>query len=446
MVKNLYLGIVTVTIVPMKRVVESGYPIGFRKKEAQELGGHLAHHHSVVLVGMKRVGISNFLRFFLYHDEIVKTYIKNGTNHLFVHVDLNDLIERNLSAFWTLLLTRLVDSVQRSTLAESEKRNCRRLFVQSIQLKDHFFTVDSVRKVLEALVNGGLYPTLFLLRFDRLADVVTHEFFANLLGLHEAMKRKLSYVFTSHRPLGDLASDVFGKTSLSVFSRDMYLPTAGAEDMKIILQTLEEQYGAMFDDKTRGALITLSGGYVQYLQLAVIRLHEEKSTPKSSDGLIALLSGDEQIALQSEELFESLTKREKEILLTIVQGNALTVMERTQGTYLWNTGMLVGEGKAIKIFSPLLAAYVGSLSGRNQAGREFTRKEHLLFTFLRAHEEQLCERDAIIEAVWPEHQDLGVSDWAIDRLVARLRSKLKTQRNPYQIVTVVTRGYKLTKA
>src|SRR3989304_1003680 len=112
----------------MKRIIEAGYLIGFRKKEAQELGGHLARHHSVVLIGMKRVGISNFLRFFLYHDQITKTYIKNGSEPLFVHVDLNDLIERNLSAFWTLLLTRLVDSVQRSALPEAEKRRCRRLF------------------------------------------------------------------------------------------------------------------------------------------------------------------------------------------------------------------------------------------------------------------------------------------------------------------------------
>ncbi len=428
----------------MKRVIEAGYPISFRKKEASELGAHLKNHHSVVLVGMKRVGISNFLRFFLYHNKIEQTYIHNGLPPLFIHVDLNDLIERNLSAFWTLLLTRLVDSVQRSPLSETEKRSCRRLFVQSIQLKDHFFTVDSVRKVLEALVAGGVYPTIFLLRFDRLSDVVTPEFFANLLGLHEAVKHKLSYVFTTHRPLPDLAPNVFTKASLSVFTKDMYLPPASKEDMKIIFQTLEEQYDSKLDDTTRTGLLELSGGYVQYLQLAVIRLHEEKVMPASESELRGLLCADEQIALQSEELFESLSKREKEILLTVAQGNAPTTQERKQGEYLWNTGMLVGEGKSATLFSPLLASYVESLSQHNQSGHEFTKKEHLLFTFLKSHEGELCERETIIDAVWSESKDLGVSDWAIDRLVARLRNKLKTQGSPYQVVTVVTRGYKLT--
>ena len=73
-----------------------------------------------------------------------------------------------------------------------------------------------------------------------------------------------------------------------------------------------------------------------------------------------------------------------------------------------------------------------------------TRKEHLLFTLLESHIGNICEREEIIETVWPEYKELGVSDWAIDRLVARVRVKLKQQGSPYEIVTVRTRGYKLS--
>ena len=165
----------------MKHAIETTYPITFRKKEADALGQYIKQNKSVVLIGMKRVGINNFLRFFLDHD--------NDNLHVFVKVDLNDLIERNISAFWTLLLTRLVDTVQGSTLPETDKRTCRKLFVQSIQLKDHFFTLDSVRKVLETLVHAGLYPTLFLIRFDRLQEAVTPEFFSNIIGLRESVNK-----------------------------------------------------------------------------------------------------------------------------------------------------------------------------------------------------------------------------------------------------------------
>ncbi len=429
----------------MKRVIESEYPISFRKREAAELGAHLQNYHSVVLVGMKRVGISNFLRFFMYQDDVIKTYIGEGRKQLFVHVDLNDLIERNISAFWTLLLTRLVDSVQRSSLSESEKRHCRRLFVQSIQLKDQFFTVDSVRKVLETLVAGDLHPTLFFIRFDRMENAVTPEFFSNLLGLGEAVGKKLSYVFTSYRPLPDLSPDVFLKAHVSVFSHDMYLRPATMDDMRTILQTLELQYHVALDKKTQESLITLSGGYVQYLQLGIIRLREEKVLPESVERLFAVLSKDEQIVFQSEELFESLTKKEKEILLHIKQGNRVSPEERETGKYLWNTGIVQDEDGTSVFFSPLFDYYVGTLSMTSHNGNEFTKKEHLLYTYLKSHEGELCEREAIIQSVWSENKDFGVSDWAIDRLVARLRNKLKAHNSPYQIVTVVTRGYKLVK-
>lgn len=425
----------------MKRVTEASYPIEFRARDARTLGERLSHHDSVVLIGAKRVGISNFLRFFLYHEAIGSTYIKNSTPHLFITVDLNDLVERNIVPFWTLLLTRLVDSVQRSPLAEAVKRQCRRLFVQSIQLKDVFFTLDCVQKVLEAIVAGGLYPTIFLIRFDRMSDVATPEFFNNLQGLKEAAHQKLSYVFTSYRPLYDLAPSVFPKSVLSVFARDMFLAPAAPADMKIIFGTLAQRYHTNVTEDVRDALISLSGGHVQYLHLAILKLYEEKNHPTD---LLSHLASDEQIQLLSEELFESLTKIEKEAVIAVRRGDAIDVGVRQSASYLWNTGIVLETHGKHHIFSPLFAHYLGTLATGSGNG-EFTKKEHLLFSFLQSHEHDLCERDAIIEAVWPESRDMGVSDWAIDRLVARVRAKLKVQRSGYEVVTVKTRGYKLTR-
>ncbi|MBI5619813.1 helix-turn-helix domain-containing protein, partial [Candidatus Gottesmanbacteria bacterium] len=238
---------------------------------------------------------------------------------------------------------------------------------------------------------------------------------------------------------------VFSKSFLSVFSRDLYLTPARAADSEIILQTLEERYHAAFTKPLREALIYVSGGHVQYLHLAVLRLHEEKRLPKDSKELVILLSKDEQIQLASEELFESLTKGEKETILKIHRGDAVDAAAKQQSAYVWNTGMVVETGGKHALFSPLFAGYLGKLATTASGNGEFTKKEHLLFTFLKAHEGDLCEREAIIEAVWPENKEFGVSDWAIDRLVARVRGKLKEQKNGYEIVTVKTRGYKLTR-
>src|SRR3989338_10894685 len=121
-------------------IIEALYPISFRKSDAQKLGQHLKDRNSVVLIGIKRVGISNFLRFFLNHKEIAKKYIADGNSHLFIPVDLNDLVEREVFPFWILTLKRILDSAEKSDLKEHTKKYIERLFLDCMQSKDTFLT------------------------------------------------------------------------------------------------------------------------------------------------------------------------------------------------------------------------------------------------------------------------------------------------------------------
>jgi hypothetical protein len=427
----------------MQRVIEASYPITFRKHDAERLGRYIQHNDSVMLIGMKRVGISNFLRFFLHHADVPKIYIRNSGEHLIIPVDLNDLVERDIFPFWTLLLKRITDAVESSDAPEVIKEHSRKLFTESIQLKDLFVTVDSVRKIMISLVEAGKFPVIFLLRFDRLQNAFSAEFFSNLYSIREAAHHAVSYVFTSFRSLNSLAPEVFKKPLLSLFAQDMYLVPADKTDMQSILATLEQRYHTQLSTRLRRDLIEAVGGYVQYLQLALIRLHEETELPKKKKELFDLLSKDEQLLLQSEELYESLNHGEKEALRAIAHGKPLDASVRKKAAYLWETGLVIQKEKKQELFSPLFKTYVDKVHGASGYGKEFTKKEYQLFTYLKANEGNLCERDTIIESVWPENRDLGVSDWSIDRLVARLRAKLKAQGSVYQIITVITRGYKL---
>ncbi|EFK94848.1 protein containing Signal transduction response regulator, C-terminal domain [sediment metagenome] len=419
---------------------EATYPITFRSGDAKRLGSHLKNHDSVVMIGMKRVGINNFLRFFLHHPGVPKTYIDNGTPHVFIPVDLNDLVEREIFPFWTLLLKRSVDVVERLNLPEKEKQAARKLFSESIQLKDLFLTIDSVQKVLNIIIDGNFYPTIFLIRFDRLELAFTQEFFHNLQGLKDATHRHMSYVFTSYRPLYELAPRVFTKASLAAFSQDMYLAPAATKDLLVVLNMLLTRYHITIPDPVKNILIEQSGGHVQYLHVSLLRVQEHPELIKNPDQLLLHLQTSDDVALQSEELFESLTPKEQAALRAYRQRQEPVI----SGTYLTDIGMITTGGTKQDIFSPLFAQYLHKIqSHKNGSASDFTKKEHVLFTFLKTHENQLCERDAIISAVWPEYEEAGVSDWAIDRLVARVRAKLKAQHSPFEIVTVITRGYKL---
>jgi len=138
-------------------------PLIFRYEDAKELGSHLSNHHSVVLLGIKRVGISIFLRFFTNRDDVIKNYINDSRKHLFIPVNLIDLVECEIAPFWTLTLKRIVDSVESSEISEKTKQEIRELFLESIQLQDLFFTIDSARLSVRKIIEEGFLPTLFLL-------------------------------------------------------------------------------------------------------------------------------------------------------------------------------------------------------------------------------------------------------------------------------------------
>ncbi len=76
---------------------------------------------------------------------------------------------------------------------------------------------------------------------------------------------------------------------------------------------------------------------------------------------------------------------------------------------------------------------------------KLTEKEFLLLEYLRAHPDEVCSKDDLIRAVWPEDQiyERGVRDDSLAQLVRRLRVKIEPDPSePRYIQTVPGRGYR----
>ena len=70
-------------------------------------------------------------------------------------------------------------------------------------------------------------------------------------------------------------------------------------------------------------------------------------------------------------------------------------------------------------------------------------KEFALLSFLFERRGQVCSKDEIGEAVWPEYSD-GVYDYQIENLVRRLRSRIEPDpASPQMLLTARGMGYKL---
>jgi DNA-binding response OmpR family regulator len=162
--------------------------------------------------------------------------------------------------------------------------------------------------------------------------------------------------------------------------------------------------------------------------------------------LLLGLKKDERINFQSEELWESLDKDSQAVLRKITDNEKILPEDKKRELYLWDTGFIKISSVNNNIFSKLFEDFVKQKEKEEnikEVNNEFSKKENLLFNYLLDNKDKICEREQIVRIIWPQEEELGVSDWAIDKLIARVRNKLKTQKNNFEIQTIKTRGYKL---
>jgi hypothetical protein len=83
----------------------------------------------------------------------------------------------------------------------------------------------------------------------------------------------------------------------------------------------------------------------------------------------------------------------------------------------------------------------------NRKAVSLSPKEFLLLAFLYAHKGQVCSKDDIGHAVWPEYEAGGIFDYQIENLVRRLRTRIEVDpANPQLLFTVRGLGYKVQAA
>jgi DNA-binding response OmpR family regulator len=78
---------------------------------------------------------------------------------------------------------------------------------------------------------------------------------------------------------------------------------------------------------------------------------------------------------------------------------------------------------------------------------QLTEKEFLLLEYLQTHPDEVCGKDALVQAVWPEDviYERGIRDDSLAQLVRRLRVKIESDPSaPRYIQTVPGRGYRYT--
>lgn len=249
----------------------------------------------------------------------------------------------------------------------------------------------------ECLEDSATLALLFD-RFDIFAGAEHFPLHNALRALRDRHKYRLSYTFAMRRPLplqSELAELVQGHT--------LWLGALSERDVRWNVQRYARRHGQSWSDDATQALLDVSGGYPSLLKAAC----------EAYAGGAPLDSIEQHPAVQAriEEFWRDEPPTE------FLEASGLTE-------------------------HPLL----GRRRKPQVPQESLTARESLLYDYLRAHENEVCSKDDLIRAVWPEDAvyEEGVRDSSLAQLVRRLRLKVEPDAsNPRFIHTVPGRGYLL---
>lgn len=366
----------------------SSYPGDYRRTEVAAITTATAAGECVALAGLSGAGKSNLLGFLAYRVALPPPAPR------FVLIDCNRLVEFTPGGFF-------------------------RLVRQALEPTPLAAAADELA-ALDASIGQRLGDEqglcLLLDRFDALSPPDGENpgslapVFSNLRALRDAYKYQLTCVIAARRPpaLNSELAELF-------YANTLWLGPLSESDARWNIARFAKRYAGRpeirWDEPVIEALLGLSGGYPSFLRALC-------------EAWVGQPAGTTRVDWDALRRHPAVERRVAEFLADEPDEAAL----RLSG--------LSGH--------PLLPARRPSgLAGFDTSS--LTAKEYLLLEYFLARAGQVCEKDDLIRAVWPEDRVFmeGVRDDSLAQLVRRLRKKVEVDPSePAHIHTVPGRGYR----
>ena len=252
------------------------------------------------------------------------------------------------------------------------------------------------------LTKGGGSLTLIFDRFEYLVDSSDPAIFSNLRALRDAYKYQLTFITATRRPL-----DPHNELSELFYAHTLWLGPLSEADAHWNVTRYAVRVGKTWGSDITLEMLELTWGYPSLLR-----------------AVCDAYAGGASLDLAEMRTHPAVASRVAEFW-----------NDKPTQSDIQNAGL---EGQ------PLLERLDedGDIDTSN-----LTAKEDLLLEYLRSHPGNVCTKDNLIRAVWPEDQifESGIRDDSLAQLVRRLRVKIEVNPSaPQYIHTVPGRGYRFT--
>lgn len=439
---------------------------GFRQPETEQLFKWMQAGESASIIGISGVGKSNLFNH-LRNPQTQAAYLDNS-EAITVIVRANfhyipDFSDRSIYSLILEQLELLEGDADRLGLSAQDIEQISHYHEQLLDAKDDVLKVQRYFKLaLRVLLGQSKRRLVFL--FDQFDDVYQEaeaRLFANLRGLREAYKYRISYLVFTRDMLPNLieldqAREEFYEL---LASNIMGLKPYAKSDALSVLARVAGRNQLTLTDELRDCLYGLAGGHAGLLRAALLGAAQDKLAGQlHQDGTAARLLKIPGVEMECEKLWRSLSTHEQRTLMAKAQAFG-TAEDAAVVSQLQIKGLLT-EGDTAVIFSPLFAQFVETQEALwerplffdepsrqvwvlgNPAPR-LTQLEYKLFQRLYEQEGEVVEKDELISAGWPNAKG-GVSDEALIAAIARLRKKIEpNSKNPRFLQNVHNQGYML---
>lgn len=291
---------------------------------------------------------------------------------------------------------------------------------------------NSNEKILKIITDYGYEVGLFI---SHVSSLIRNNNFQPLIDLEFLVRSNsnLSVIVFSEIDLSHAKYDFLVHRASFLFDHLIKYPLYGEKDIRQFIRYYCHQWNFSLPERKINEMILSCGGYLWLNHQAVRNLRDDRNI-----SVMEALTGELMIR-KLESLWSKFTDQEKIILRKIIFGSLLNPDTLTHEYQYLKDIQVIKENKGqVKLGIPLFSLVVEKenkmnevqvkgnqiLIGERDITDELSKTEKSVMSLLLNNKRKIVSRDKISRVVWGETWEEKYSDWAIDRLIHRIRKKL----------------------
>ena len=396
-------------------------------------------------------GESVYCRFFPGHGRSVRLqqifledkFLREGFGKAYqkfviVRIDASDFAVTHLDHFFVYVKSRLIEEMQRRRVVY---REAKKVSVAEALV----FSIHEISKMCTVCVARG-YEVVFVIEVGNWELANEKEFYSAWAKIVEANLDKI------HTHIDIETRDPLDKGALPavLIQSIVNVPLPGKKDCDRYIDYYLDNWKMTLSNKNRVALYDICGHDTWLIKEAL----RAKATGKSVSDILF----DANLFLKAQIEWRLFGQKEKEtIALSLKTLNIPKSLDSVAAT-LEDVNFWDRKRKTPLIFQQVIiqSESAGELSwdpGKNtmylgpiDLTTKFSGLEIKLLAKLFTNLGRVVKREEIAKVIWGVGGEEKYSDWAIDKVVSRVRGKLSNYTNTYQITTKKKSGFMLTAA